>query len=207
MRAMLPAGHLAWQVLKAVSELDLAGFGARYRDDGQGQAPYDPAMMVALLFYCLLKGIRSCRKMAAACTDDLGAMVICGGRRPHYATVSRFFTRHRGELKGLFVQVLGLCVAEGLAGPAVAAVDGSPVSANTARSSNADEGKLAAMIAGLQEQTGAEVEAVFAAVEAAGAAQPPLQDRDEAGGDDGDDLPRGVLSGALDSEVGGVWGR
>ena len=37
-------------------------------------------MMVALLFHRRLKRIQSCRKIAAACTDDLGAIVICGGR-------------------------------------------------------------------------------------------------------------------------------
>lgn len=68
------------------------------------------------------------------------------------------------------MQVLGLCVATGLVDPAVAAVDGSPVSANAARSSNAGADRLAAMITGLQAQIDAEVEALFAEVERAEAA-------------------------------------
>ena len=63
MRSWLPPGHLAWQVLGAVGELDLSGFTAAYRADGQGQAPYDPAMMLGLVFYCYFKGIRSSRKI------------------------------------------------------------------------------------------------------------------------------------------------
>jgi hypothetical protein len=59
MRSWLPPGHLTWQVLGAVRELDLSGFTAAYRADGQGQAPYDPAMMLALVLYCTRRRTRS----------------------------------------------------------------------------------------------------------------------------------------------------
>lgn len=59
MRSWLPPGHLAWQLIEVTGQLDLSGFTAAYRADGQGQAPYDPAMMTALLLYCYFKGIRS----------------------------------------------------------------------------------------------------------------------------------------------------
>ena len=55
MRSWLPPGHLTWQVIGAVGELDMSGFTAAYRADGQGQAPYDPAMMLALVLYCYLR--------------------------------------------------------------------------------------------------------------------------------------------------------
>ena len=37
-RQWLPERHLAWALLKLAGELDLAGFEARYRADGQGRA-------------------------------------------------------------------------------------------------------------------------------------------------------------------------
>jgi len=136
MRSWLPPGHLTWQVTGAVGELDLSGFTAAYRADGQGQAPYDPAMMLALVLYCYFKGIRSSRRIAAACVDDVGAIVICGGARPSHQAVAVFIRRHRGEVRRLFVQVLSLLAAGGAVGGQVAAVDGSPVSgsARAARS-------------------------------------------------------------------------
>jgi len=79
-RSWLPPDHLAWQVIGVTGQLDLSGFAAAYRADGQGQAAYDPAMVTGLLLYCYFKGIRSSRKIAAACVDDLGCRVICGGR-------------------------------------------------------------------------------------------------------------------------------
>src|SRR5207244_1818095 len=78
-RSWLPPDHLSWQVIAVTGQLDLSRFAAAYRADGQGQAPYDPAMMLALLFYCYFKGIRSSRKIRDACVDDLGCRVICGG--------------------------------------------------------------------------------------------------------------------------------
>ena len=105
-RSWLPPDHLSWQVIAVTGELDLSRFAAAYRADGQGQAPYDPAMMLGLLFYCYFKGIRSSRKIKQACVDDLGCRVICGGAVPSHQAVAEFFLRTaRG--RRLFVQVLG----------------------------------------------------------------------------------------------------
>src|SRR6202011_2301294 len=147
MRSWLPPGHLTWQVIGAVGELDLSGFAAAYRADGQGQAPYDPAMMLALLFYCYVKGIRSSRKIAAACIDDVGCRVICGGAAPSHQTVATFIRRHRPEIKRLFVQVLTLLAAEGAVAGHLAAVDGSPVSGNASRFAHLTGEQLAGRIA------------------------------------------------------------
>ena len=38
--------HLVWTVLGAVEKMDLGGFYAVYRANGQGRAAYDPEMMV-----------------------------------------------------------------------------------------------------------------------------------------------------------------
>src|SRR4051812_9976256 len=53
LREWLPEGHLAWFVIDAVAALDLKPFYGAYRDNGQGRSAHDPAMMVALLLYCL----------------------------------------------------------------------------------------------------------------------------------------------------------
>jgi hypothetical protein len=45
LRDWLPADHLAWFVIEAVSRMDLSVFFRAYRDDGHGRAAYDPAMM------------------------------------------------------------------------------------------------------------------------------------------------------------------
>lgn len=185
-RSWLPPDHLAWQVIAVTGQLDLSGFAAAYRADGQGQAPYDPAMVTGLLLYCYFKGIRSSRKIAAACIDDVGCRVICGGAAPSHQAVAVFIRRHRAEVKRLFVQVLGLLAAEGAVAGQVAAVDGSPVSGNASRFANVTGEQLAGQVAAVQAAIEAEVEAWLAGT--AGAGQAPLRDD---GGDDEDPPPGG----------------
>lgn len=61
LREWLPDDHLAWFVIEAVEQMDLAAFFAVYRQDGHGRAAHDPAMMVALLLYAYATGRRSSR--------------------------------------------------------------------------------------------------------------------------------------------------
>ena len=189
-RSWLPPDHLCWQVTGAVGELDLSRFIAAYRADGQGQAPYDPAMMLGLLFYCYFKGIRSSRKIKQACVDDLGCRVICGGAVPSHKAVAEFLRRHRGEIRRLFVQVLGLLAAAGAVEGHCVAVDGSPVPGNASRFANLDAGQLAAKIAALEAAIEAEAEAWLAGV--AGSQQPLPYDDDDDDDDDGPGAGGGV---------------
>src|SRR5256884_5166101 len=200
-RSWLPPGHLAWQILGVTGELDLSRFSAAYRADGQGQAPYDPAMMLALVLYCYFKGIRSSRKIRDACIDDVGCRVICGGRSTSHRAVAEFLRRHRAEVRRLFVQVLGLLAAAGAVQGHAVAIDGSPVSGNASRFSNLDAGQLAERIAALEAAIDAEAGAWLAGADDAG--QQPLRDEDP-GDDDG---PRGGNGGGLPRRLAAMAAR
>ena len=52
----LPEDHLVWTVLGAVDQMDLGRFAERYRLGAAGRAPFDPAVMVALLLYAYARG-------------------------------------------------------------------------------------------------------------------------------------------------------
>jgi transposase len=187
-RTLLPPGHLAWQILEVTGELDTSGFAAAYRADGQGQAPYDPAMMLALVLYCYFKGIRSSRTIRDACVDDLGARVICDGAFPSHRAVAQFLRQHRAEIRRVFVQVLGLLAAAGAVQGHAAAIDGSPVSGNASRYANLDAGQLEARIGALEAAIAAETQAWLDGPGRAGGAdgqQPLPYDDDDDGGQDG----------------------
>ena len=64
----LGESHLAWFILDAVQEMDLAGFYAAFRSDGWGAAAYDPAIKVAVLLYGYCQGLRSSRKIDSLVT-------------------------------------------------------------------------------------------------------------------------------------------
>jgi transposase len=129
-RGWLPPQHLCWEVLKVVGELDLSGFLRGYRADGQGAAGYPPQVLLSLVLYCYCKGVRSSRRIEAACLDDVGCRIITGNQHIDHATVARFLRRRREGLKALFVQVLALCAGRGLVDMSAVAVDGSPRALN-----------------------------------------------------------------------------
>lgn len=129
-REWLPPGHLAWELRELVAGLDLSGFMAWYRADGQGRPAYHPQLMVTLIAYCYCKGIRSSRAIEMASWDDVGARVICGGLHPDHSTMARFVTRHEQAVKGLLVQSLTACARRGLVSVDVVAGDGTVVKAN-----------------------------------------------------------------------------
>jgi transposase len=189
MRAWLPDQHLAWMVLAAVRMLDLSQFRAAYRADGQGQVPYDPAMMLAVIYYCYLKGVTSSRRLRDACTDDVGARLIAGGARPSNKAFAEFKRRHRQALSGLFAQVLALLKAEGVIGEddEVTAIDGSPVSTAAALGSNMTAAQLEKKIAEAEQKVEAEAEA-WAAANAAGCTQEALWQEEDG---DGPAIPPG----------------
>src|SRR3954454_19262257 len=142
-REWLPPGHLAWFVIDAVAEMDLAEFFAAYRVDGRSRPPYDPAMMVGLLLYAYARGIPSSRVIERACEEDVAFRVLAAQQRPDHATIARFVERHQDALAGVFGEVLTLCARSGLVQVGVIAVDGTKVHANASRDENLDYEQLA----------------------------------------------------------------
>src|ERR671914_745888 len=133
LREWLPASHLAWFVLDAVTAFDLRAFFASYRGDGWGRAAHDPAMMVALLLYAYAIGERSSRRIERRCVEDVPARVVCANQRPDHTTIARFRQRHEAALAGLFGEVLALCAESGLVKVGVLAIDGTKVHANASQ--------------------------------------------------------------------------
>jgi transposase len=155
-REWLPAGHLAWKVVELAGEMDLSGFGARYRGDGQGGRPYDPAMMATLLLYCYCRGRRSSREIEMATFDDVGARVICGGLHPDHSTVAEFVRRHLEAACALLPESVKACAREGLVSLELVAGDGTKLKASASMASNMTAAQLDAQITELEDLIGAE---------------------------------------------------
>lgn len=183
-RDWLPESELAWTVLDAVEQLDLAMFEAAYRADGAGRPPYDPALMVALLLFAYCDGARSSREIERRCHRDIAYRVICGNRAPDHVSIARFRTRHREALNGLFVQVLRLLAEAGMVRVGLIALDGTKLRGNARGVRNRTAAQLDAEIAELAGQ----VEAMLADAEEVDAAE------DAAHGPDrrGDEPPHGL---------------
>ena len=132
----LPEDHLVWTVLGAVERMDLRRFEEAYRLGGAGRAPYDPAMLVALLLYAYARGNRSSRGIERACWEDVAFKVITGMRTPDHSTIAEFRRRHETEIAELFDEVLGLCREAGLVSVGVITIDGTKIKANASMDQN-----------------------------------------------------------------------
>jgi len=129
----LPQEHLARFIADLVDEhLDLSGFYADYRQ-GRGGPPFDPRLMVRVLLLGYTTGIRSSRKLEAACWDIVAFRWLAGGQAPAYRAIAKFRKRHLSALGHLFVQALELCQAAGMLSLGRVALDGTKVRANASR--------------------------------------------------------------------------
>jgi transposase len=152
LREWLTPDHLAWFVLDAVEQLDLATIYDRYRTGAQGRAAYDPKMMVALLLYAYAAGVRSSREIERRLTEDIAFRVIAANRSVDHATICRFRRDHEDALSELFVEIVGLCVAAGMVKTTVVAIDGTKVAANASSDRNVDQDQLRQLAARVFEE-------------------------------------------------------
>lgn len=143
----LPSDHLAWFIIDAVAELDLAGFRARYRVDGRGGAAYDPGLMLTLLVYAYAVGERSSRRIQRRCVEDVAFRIVAANQAPDHATIARFRAGHEAAIAGLFGQVLGLCAKAGVIRPGLVAVDGTKLIGNAAQDANRTAAQIAEELA------------------------------------------------------------
>jgi len=129
----LPAEHMARFVAELVDEhLDLSRIRAAYTE-GKGAPPYDPRLMVRLLVYGYCTGVRSSRRLEAACVDVVAFRWLAAGQAPDYRSIARFRRRHLSALGHLFVQALALCQAAGMVRLGRVALDGTKLRANASR--------------------------------------------------------------------------
>lgn len=124
----LPAGHLAHVINGVINELDLEELYARYSD--LGCAAYHPQMMLKTLFYGYAMGERSSRVIAHRLRSDVAYMYLSAIQQPDFRTINRFRNDNIDILKGLFIQIVRLCVEMGMVSVGTIAMDGTKLKAN-----------------------------------------------------------------------------
>ena len=132
-RQALPEDDLVFFLIDLIPQLDLSLFHQYYAQDLRGQPPFDVTMMVTLLVYAYAVGIRSSRKIAAACERNRAFRAIVGADRPDFRTISDFRKIHLAALKPLFLDVLRLAGEMGMVKLGNLSTDGTKMGANASR--------------------------------------------------------------------------
>lgn len=144
--SMVAADSPARLVDAFVDSLDMAALGFA-PPAAEGRPAYDPRSVLKLYVLGYRKGVRSSRRLAAACRENLEAMWLVSGVEPDFRTVSDFRKGHAGSLREVFHEFnrrLSGAVSWGFC-----SVDGSKFAASNSRMRNFTAHKLDDRIAWL----------------------------------------------------------
>lgn len=131
-RECLPPDHLARFVVDIVSQLDLSCIYSQYGE--RGGEPYDPPILLALLFYGYATGTFSSRKIEKKTYTSIAYYFIAGGLHPDHDTINTFRKDNLAEIKALFVQILLIAQAAGVLELGNISLDGSKIHADASKS-------------------------------------------------------------------------
>ena len=182
MKQWLPEDHLVYFIMDVVGQLDLDAIYRCYDSSKGGQPPFDPRMMVALLFYSYCIGLPSSRKIEKATYERVAFRILTADQHPDHDTVADFRKRHLKALGGLFVDVLRLCQQVGLVKLGHVSLDGTKVKANASKHKAMSYGRMEKKV----EELEAEVKRLLGEAQAVDDAE----DAEYGKGKRGDELPK-----------------
>jgi transposase len=138
---LLPPDHpvrFVAQYVDGLTAADWQSLGIRWQEGGQGAHGYHPKVLLAAWLWGFMSGVRSSRRLEAACSDQLSCLWLSGGQQPDHNTLWRFYQAHRAGMRYLLTDTVRLAVRLGLVDLALQAVDGTKLSGNAAKERSYD---------------------------------------------------------------------
>jgi transposase len=146
---LIPQDHPARFVAAFVDAMNPAAWAElaiAWDGDPLGAPAYPPRALLSVWLYGFMTGVRSCRKLEAACRDQVPYLWLTGWGHPDHNTLWRFHQAHRLELRKLLKRTVRTAVAVGLVDLAVQAVDGTKIAGNAAKDRTYDAEGLAKLL-------------------------------------------------------------
>ncbi|MDR0457230.1 MAG: transposase [Treponema sp.] len=110
--------------------IDISMFDKNYRNDQTGAKAIPPAVLIKLIIYGYLKGMKSSRGLEELCRNNIIAKALAEDMEPHWTTIAYFISRNGEQFKETFVKVLAYCTELELIGGQEFAVDGLRLPSN-----------------------------------------------------------------------------
>ncbi len=127
----LPEKHLARFVVEIVEQIDLQPLKASYC--GRGSQPYNPEMLVALLFYGYATGVFSSRNLERSTYDSVAFRYIAANTHPDHDTIANFRKRFLPKLAKIFVEILAIAREMKVFKLGKVSIDGTKIEANASK--------------------------------------------------------------------------
>ena len=169
---LVPLDHPARFVAEFVDSLDHEAWvelDVSPEGEALGAPAYHPRALLSIWLYGFMTGIRSSRKLEAACRDQVPFLWLTGWQHPDHNTLWRFYQAHRQPMRKLLKHTVATAVELRLIDLTVQALDGTRIPANAARDRIYD----AAGLKQLLERTEAAISEMEAQNEAGEDASPP----------------------------------
>ena len=102
---LLLLDHPARFVAEFVGALDedaWAELGVNIDGEVQGAPAYHPRALLSVWLYGFMTGVRSFRKLEAACRDQISYLWLTGWQHPDHNTLWRFYRGYRQAMRRLF---------------------------------------------------------------------------------------------------------
>jgi transposase len=112
-----------------------------------GRPGYDPRILMGLYLWGHLNGLCSSRKLARECHRNLEVIWLCEQLHPDFKTIADFRRSNAVGIKGVVVEFRRWCLAAGLYGKEIVAVDGSKFKAVNSKQRNFTAEKLQKVLA------------------------------------------------------------
>ena len=90
----------------ALKRKDRKELGVKIAGDPLGAPSYHPWALLSVWLFGFVTGIRSSRKLKAACRNQISYLWLTGWQHPDHNTLSRFYKDHRQAMRGLLAEGL-----------------------------------------------------------------------------------------------------
>jgi transposase len=133
---LLPVDHPARFIAMIIDSQDKASWEKleiKIEGEERGAPNYHPRVMLGVWLYGFMSGLRTSRKLEAACRDQISFLWLTGWQQPDHNSLWRFYREHRLKMRHLFKLTVKTAVKLNLLDLAVQAIDGTKMGANAAR--------------------------------------------------------------------------
>jgi len=127
----LPDDHICFIISDIVDELNISSIENTYSDNGC--PAYDPRMLIKIMFYSYIQGIRSSRKIERLTYENIAHRYLAANQSPDHGTISLFRKDHLISLRDIFTQIVALCDNLGMIDPTDISIDGSIFKASASK--------------------------------------------------------------------------